>query len=189
VYRIFDNAIPNPTIDLIENTLTSVDFPWFINPKSVSNVRDLNANGMYKDRCSFAHSFIYGNRIEEFSGYYPIAKILLDNIVNVLGINECLLTRAQANYTYPIDISETYIPFPPHVDRRDTHIVILYYAIDSDGPTLLFNNNSIIAEIKPVKGRFLVFKGHILHAGNSPKYHDKRIVINYNLITNYKFNN
>ena len=75
----------------------------------------------------------------------------------------------------------------PHVDGHNPHYVFLYYVNDSDGPTCIFNNNSVQSKsnmvvpqkIQPKKNRLLIFNGNMYHASTPPKL-GKRAVINFN---------
>jgi hypothetical protein len=72
----------------------------------------------------------------------------------------------------------------PHVDWNFPHNVMIYYAMDSDGDTALFdfiNGEYVVVErVTPKKGRAVLFDGSVLHAGRPPSINDRRLVINYN---------
>jgi len=72
----------------------------------------------------------------------------------------------------------------PHVDWNFPHNVMLYYAIDSDGDTALFDridgHLTIVERITPRKGRAVLFDGQTLHAGRPPSTSTRRLIINYN---------
>ena len=193
MYKVYDNILPKNIVNNVENILTSNNFPWFLSSKTVYrpdsfDESKINQNINFKDRCSFKHSFTLGEPPNKFSMYYELAHNLLNNIVNIIGNKNYFLLRARANYTYPLASNEAKVPLLPHTDRQYNHIVILYYVIDSDGDTIfLDNSNNIINRISPVKGRFIVFNGNITHSNYFPEFHDKRIVINYNVLMKYDF--
>ena len=71
----------------------------------------------------------------------------------------------------------------PHIDRTDDpkpYKVAIYYVIDSDGSTGIFDGDELIAEVNPKQGRMLMMDGDVYHASHSPKKYDQRIVVNYN---------
>jgi len=71
----------------------------------------------------------------------------------------------------------------PHTDFPFDHTVVLYYVNDSDGATVLYNNDgSIYKKVEPKRGRVLVFDGNILHSGGIPRQ-GPRSVVNYDIIT------
>ena len=72
----------------------------------------------------------------------------------------------------------------PHRDHNFPHYTMLYYIIDSDGPTRIFDNKTekVIKEIEPKQGRVVFFPGDTLHASASPREYSRRMVINYNFL-------
>jgi hypothetical protein len=71
-----------------------------------------------------------------------------------------------------------------HVNRKDPHLVMIYYVIDSDGETILFDKTSkdipveteypedhyemnIFQKIEAKKGRVLFFDGKVYHASST----------------------
>ena len=73
----------------------------------------------------------------------------------------------------------------PHVDLDYNHIVFLYYVCDSDGDTILFNQDKNFSKIEkqvtPEQGKLLVFNGKIWHTAQQPK-NNIRCVINIDLL-------
>ena len=89
--------------------------------------------------------------------------------------------RVKANFNTQTTNTDDEYHDLPHVDRKDKHIVLLYYVNDTDGDTILFDNNlNIIKRVSPKKNRVLIFDGNILHAGCSPIQSKKRVGINFN---------
>ena len=81
----------------------------------------------------------------------------------------------------------------PHIDLYEPHWVFLYYVIDSDGDTIIYdykskNKDDIpyfedIKEIKritPKQGRVVVFDGAHWHTADQPRK-NKRCIINFNV--------
>lgn len=81
----------------------------------------------------------------------------------------------------------------PHIDLYEPHWVFLYYVIDSDGDTIIYdykskNKDDIpyfedIKEIKritPKQGRVVVFDGAHWHTAEQPRK-NKRCIINFNV--------
>jgi hypothetical protein len=96
------------------------------------------------------------------------------NSVNVIRIKSNLQTPEKNSF------EENYTT--PHHDFNFEHYVLLYYINDSDGSTVIFNkHNEIEEKINPKKGRFLLFKGSLLHSSSSPINSRFRAVVNFNL--------
>lgn len=70
----------------------------------------------------------------------------------------------------------------PHTDMSYPHYVVLYYVNDADGDTVFFdNNNNIITNVTPKKGRVVFFNGSVLHSGGVPKS-GPRCVVNFDIL-------
>jgi hypothetical protein len=83
-----------------------------------------------------------------------------------------------------------------HVDLPHPHITAIYYFIDSDGDTIIYNQKSdykntivtgedikkltIKEKVSPRKNRLVIFDGDYFHTGNSPTQHSNRILLNSN---------
>lgn len=68
-----------------------------------------------------------------------------------------------------------------HIDLNEPHYVLLYYINDSDGDTVLFEDDkrTIIESVQPKKGRVIFFDGSIPHRGTMP-LNNTRALINFN---------
>ena len=79
------------------------------------------------------------------------------------------------------------LPNPPqnniHIDLPYPHWVCLYYVTDSDGDTILFDEDEKeIKRVTPKKGRIVFFDGSIKHCSSHPsKTH--RSIINFDFTT------
>jgi hypothetical protein len=68
-----------------------------------------------------------------------------------------------------------------HVDKEEPHLVGLYYVTDSDGDTILYEDDEVteIQRITPKKGRMAFFDGSIKHCSTRPAK-STRSIINFN---------
>jgi hypothetical protein len=75
------------------------------------------------------------------------------------------------------------LDLPPHIDMNQNHWVLLYYINDSDGDTVLFEDDkeTQIQRVSPKKGRMVFFDGSIPHCG-SRSATNTRSAINFNFI-------
>lgn len=185
-YQIIDNVFSEDIINKIENTLTGFYFPWYFyeettHPESYffKNSKNLkNCN----DYCQFVHSLYVPSDNNFGSEYFNLVLSLLNQFSLKHKIDFLKIERAKANLqTQYQDNNEKNFNIP-HKDLDTEHYVFLYYVNDSDGDTIIFDdNNKIIDKIKPKRGRVLLFDGNLLHSSSHPILSKKRIVINIDL--------
>lgn len=176
-----DNVIDKQYQDNLENTMTSLAFPWFFN-KWVDEY-DLP----FKDE-NVVNSFQLSHVFYDAGASMPtynLVQPLLKRITEKLNINHYNVVRVKANLTtkHNFAIQKYQVP---HVDTTPPCRTIIYYVNDSDGDTVLFNERcgskfdrfTIKEESKPVKGSIFAFDGWYYHAGRFPKDNETRMVIN-----------
>jgi len=82
----------------------------------------------------------------------------------------------------------------PHTDiaqYASNFLTIIYYVVDSDGDTIIFNEKDMPGEkisnltikqtVSPKQGRVIIFPTNTFHTGNHPSNFPGRIVMNYNI--------
>ena len=81
-----------------------------------------------------------------------------------------------------------------HLDLPEPHLAAVYYFTDTDGDTVLFENNDYNTErgsnnnemkelcrVTPKRGRAVIFDGAYYHASSQPRK-NMRLIMNFNLI-------
>jgi hypothetical protein len=183
MFLVLDDVISNNYQDQLETTLFSEEFNKSTNP-SIRRYSDGNVGHEYwfvkqGENKPFNELVIpLFNKISEKSG-------IVGNISDA------------RTFLQEISINER-IHDVIHVDMTAPHLVFLYYVIDSDGDTIIFNkkytygNNQFLIhgqkpeplqKISPKKGRCLIFDGLFYHAAGIPKK-SQRCVINFNVFLN-----
>jgi hypothetical protein len=200
-YIIFDNVISTKKSNDVEKHILDKNFPWYITAGRdkkgnflTSGLDDTTKkwlkNKNVVDRGQLVHTFFYRenflikNELVKNSNYCSIVEDLLKdfevkikNKIDIIRIKSNLIfeSKKYTKKTYGI----------PHLDSNESHYVLIYYVNNCDGDTLLFDNKEkIVAKISPKKGRFLFFKGNILHANGHPAKSNYRCVINFNISIN-----
>ena len=99
--------------------------------------------------------------------------------------------RIRKRLTYPN--KEKYnIPYQPHVDSEDKHLVMLYYVNDSDGDTFIYKEKfskrkknvkkfCLSQRVEFKRGRVVIFDGKNYHASSLSSL-KSRIVLNINIL-------
>jgi hypothetical protein len=197
-YKIIDDIIPltyqNHIESLIENTN---EFPWFFS----SSINQNPDNSIFTDKNTtdapgLGHIIIHPETQKPHSPLYPYVLPILFFLEEKTGIKikNILRSRVRRTVQYPGHTLEKYTP--AHVDLAQSvdYKSLVYYVDESDGDTVLFdkeydsekgdtvlynNDRKQIVRVAPKKGRALLFKGKIFHAGNCPVDFKKRTVINF----------
>jgi len=186
-YEILDGLVNEEEQDNFERLVTSNDFAWFLLNTSVDN----NTFEKYKNNFpniiespQLTHIFYHlVNDIGEInSDFYQYAFNLFNPLMTHFQRMDLEVFRIKANLQMNCSNNTLDNHTTPHIDNDvRKHYVAIYYVNESDGDTILFNEDySIKVKVKPKKGRFVVFDGSTLHTGSNPIDTDKRIVVNYN---------
>jgi hypothetical protein len=186
-YKILDGLVSKDEQDNFETLVTSQDFAWYLQnatvKKDVFEKHKTNYPNIIETP-QLCHTFCHlVNDVSEInSDFYQYAFNLFNPLVTHFQLNNLELFRVKANLQMKCSNNTLDNHNTPHIDNDvRKHYVAIYYVNESDGNTILFNEDySIKVEVKPKKGRFLVFNGSILHTGSNPINTDKRIVVNYN---------
>ena len=173
-YYVFDDAIPAYyQKQMYDHLISSNNFPWAYRP-------DVNTfSGGFQP--ALAHQFYYGpdNLESEFwFTFLPVVYFAADKI----GYDIKEIVQSRSFLLYPIHENFLLPHDDPHIDRDDEHMVILYYVNDSEGDTVLFEDDKTteFARISPKQGRILIFNGLQYHCSTHPQT-KMRCVINYNI--------
>lgn len=183
---IYDKVIDKEYQDNLEDTMTTLSFPWFYNkwvdqyPTRYHGVNIPDDNIV--DSFQFSHLFYHSGAAMPT---YNLVEPLIRNVTARLNIGHYHIDRVKANLTTKHDFSPEKYQIP-HVDTTPPCRSIIYYVNDSDGDTVMFNERcgetfnkfTIKKQSKPVKGSIFAFDGSHYHAGRFPRENKTRIVIN-----------
>ena len=173
---IFDDLDLTHATDELYNLVTSGNFPWYLNDKTVYT-SDVYDETRFAECDIMTHVFILAANKNSENVHLPVK--MFEMFSERSGIEFKRILRAQANMVMQKKLDK---PSPPHVDTPHKHYVFLVYLNNSDGDTILFNDDmEEIKRITPKRGRFVVFDGSIKHAVGVPINTKHRVVFNYNL--------
>jgi len=201
-FKIIDNAVSLDLQELIKKTvLDQALFPWFyyndgtygpdIPEEDIPAYKDTISHEDIMDTPQFTHTFFLHSKDNS-----PHHQKLIVPLLKELGLSAEHLTRAKANLLIQQNgFTENHFN-TPHTDWNIDHTVLIYYVLDSDGDTILFNENirdnftpstvSIYRRVKPKQGRVLLFDGSIFHSSCNPIKSKERVVFNINLAYDYR---
>ena len=178
--KIIDNYLTQSYHKAIQDLLLGSDFPWFYNRNINSTIETIGAKSF--NEYGFSHHF-YKDGYFRDSQYATFIKPMLLNLKDTVNCDCILRSRADM-----VTWSHEDFIHPPHVDFYFPNVATIFYINDTDGDTIIYNQNHFLdikkLEIKervnPKANRLVIFNGDVLHTGSSPTKHKNRILINSN---------
>jgi hypothetical protein len=139
-----DDCIDISDQNFIESTLLSKDFPWyFSNSANWGNKNNSVTPGKksleyvegVKDSPQLIHNIFSDNL---FSKHFESSLSI--KILSAIPFSIKQLLRIKANLTYPTNIQGSHLLGVPHTDFVEKNLITaIYYVNDSDGDTIIFN--------------------------------------------------
>ncbi len=186
---VFDDIIDLEYQEKIKKVLLSdyeykgYEFPWYFT-QDVTN--PLNSNT--QKRSAFYHGYVVTDddtigTIDSVFHYLFVP--LIDNSCSKIGKQDVTIIKGRSFLQLPINFKGEREDLP-HVDIVGDHFVMLYYVCDSDGDTIIYNeqekSNSYTVQkrITPKQGRVVLFDGSYYHTAEQP-LNNIRCVVNYDL--------
>lgn len=186
---ILDDVIPLEYQDYIEQSILGSDLNWLYRPNLGNNTPKENIND-YNPAPGIIHVFCNEQGIQS-KLFHKITPVIQE---------ACRKINYELTGVFG---GRTFVQFPGgnnreftkiHTDLDVDHIVLLYYVIDADGDTVIFDKTTfdipkdkldpskltVLQRITPKKGRIAIFDGSRYHATTLPVM-GKRCIINVNL--------
>ena len=162
-------------------------FPWHYS-------EDVTAAGDFdsQHRPAMSHQYVQidddNDTSEIISVYHHLFTPLLSKACQYLKIPETEVIQGRSFLQWPLVNIDTSVVDLPHIDldEGDEHIVVLYYVIDSDGDTIIYNERTESdtytekQRVSPKQGRVVIFEGGQYHTAAQPTK-GTRCIVNYNL--------
>lgn len=163
-FEIYDDYLPKTNQEQIKRIVADSTFPWYWNPTTAGTLETKN------QKYQFTHTlFANGQIISDYFNY-------ITSLLNLSEFNTHKLERIKLNLNVPYKNNKI---VKPHIDTNiPGAITYLYYCIDSDGPTIIYENWWKRRKVNPRQGRMLKFDSSIYHTSTVPRKNDRRIVIN-----------
>ena len=159
------------------------DFPWFY-------IEDVTAAGDddSQHRPGLGHQYVeFDDQSPGYvvSEYHELFKPLLQKVGLKVGIRNVQVLQGRSFLQFPV--KERGEPDLPHIDiNNKIHIVGLYYVVDSDGDTVIYNERkesetyTVKQRVTPKQGRIVIFDGGLYHTAEQP-LNNTRCIVNYNI--------
>ena len=163
------------------------DFPWFY-------TEDITGAGDYdsQHRAALGHNYVELDDDDDVceikSVYHHLFTPMLSKACQYLKMPEAEILQGRSFLQFPLVNVDTSVVDTPHIDidEGDKHIVVLYYVIDSDGDTIIYNERTESSSytekqrVSPKQGRVVIFEGGQYHTAAQPTK-GTRCIVNYNL--------
>ena len=163
------------------------DFPWFY-------TEDITGAGDYdsQHRAALGHQYVIINDDDDTSEiesvYHHLFTPMLSKACQYLKMPEAEILQGRSFLQFPLVNVDTSVVDTPHIDLDEgfEHIVVLYYVIDSDGDTIIYNERTQSPtytekqRVSPKQGRVVIFEGGQYHTAAQPTK-GTRCIVNYNL--------
>jgi hypothetical protein len=191
-----EKLITNKTIEVnLIKFLCSQELEWrflsSINYSKGGPLANIINDPLIKESEGFAHTFyedlnngtiLKSKYYEEISGIVPYLKKYSNQDFKLLRLRAVYMPlRSDLKGFYNL----------PHVDLGVPHKTIIYYCNTNDGETIIFNETfedildfskkTILARIKPQKGKAVLFNGLHYHTGSFSS-DDHRLLLNCNFL-------
>jgi hypothetical protein len=190
--HLHENFAPVALQNDIDFVLTNSEskFPWeYLDEVSQWQ---FNTNKPIKKNYGFTHVVFNDQNGGETSQYFKVFSPLVYFIEERFKISVNKLLRIRIGMQTLVDEKENTIHIP-HVDCNYPHKTLLYYANESDGDTIFYEqfysdeknipkDFTIQKRIAFQKGSAVLFDGLQFHSSSSPKFHNRRIAININFL-------
>lgn len=163
---IIENLLPEEQYKDLKDKILSDYFAWYWNDY-INNASEI-INGF-----QLVHIFYKDNKIN--SSAFDWLNCIMQNFEEKTNLKIKTINRIKANLNTKNSLQDINVKDLFHKDDYDDkYISLLYYVNDSDGDTIFENHT-----VSPKGNKLIMFKSNQLHAGSSPKIHNRRIVINF----------
>ena len=163
------------------------NFPWHY-------TEDVTGAGDYdsQHRPALGHQYVSfdddSDMGEITSVYHHLFVPLLSKACQYLKMPQTEVIQGRSFLQFPLKNIDTSVVDTPHIDidEGDEHIVVLYYVVDSDGDTVIYNERTKSLtytekqRVTPKQGRVVIFEGGQYHTAEQPTK-GTRCIVNYNL--------
>ena len=188
---VFDDIIDLEYQEKIKNVLIGEEtfndyyFPWYFT-QDVTNQKDKNS----QKRSALTHQYVISEDDTDTVGtidsvFHDLFIPLLNKACKKVDKQNISIIKGRSFLQLPINYKGKKED-TPHIDIIDSHFVMLYYVCDSDGDTIIYNeqkksdNYTVQKRITPKQGRVVLFDGNFYHTAEQPT-DNVRCVVNYDL--------
>ena len=169
---VIDDFVSLEYQEKIKRELIGLDnnFPWFY-------TEDITGAGDYdsQHRAALGHQYVIINDDDDTSEiesvYHHLFTPMLSKACQYLKMPEAEILQGRSFLQFPLVNVDTSVVDTPHIDLDEgwEHAVVLYYVVDSDGDTIIYNERTESLtytekqRVSPKQGRVVIFEGGQYH--------------------------
>jgi hypothetical protein len=183
---VVDNFLSDNIFNLLKEEVESNKQSWFF----LSTTTGYET--IYKEHYAFSCDIVRYKNSEIYNPFIHCSKyvkLLNEQVKSTYNFSTVIRSRLDMT-TY----RGKQITFPPHIDIAPKHYTSIFYLIECDAPTIIYNQKhftedpidstflTIMNTITPKQNRLVVFDGNHIHTGTSATDVSRRILINTNYI-------
>ena len=186
---VIDDFVSLEYQEKIKEELIGLDnnFPW-IYTEDVTGAGDYDS----QHRAALGHQYVIINDDDDTSEiesvYHHLFTPMLSKACQYLKMPEAEILQGRSFLQFPLVNVDTSVVDTPHIDLDEgwEHAVVLYYVVDSDGDTIIYNEKveseeyTIKKSFTPKQGRVVLFDGGLYHTAEQP-LNNNRCIVNYDL--------
>ena len=176
--KVYDNIVSE---DLQEAIKTSL----FDNTTNWNYLSDITKYpGKDQQRVGFLHEMVFNGEVLSPFAYHTLPIITNALVRSNKELDKVINIRSFLQLPLNIDTSEV---DTPHIDLHSPHLAMVYYVVDSDGDTIIYNETkesdtyTVQHRVTPKQGRVVIFDGKFYHTAEQPT-NDKRCIINFDIV-------
>lgn len=179
---IVDDFLSKSEADKIHKIVDEYDFRWRYKPRNQSHSPDNLSVFQFVHSLSFDDKNVEQKKVK--SRYYDaIMSPILSAFEKHTGNKVSRVVRAKINLITKMEVSPVELLMMEHKDiygnSNGKTYSLVYYIEDSDGDTVIFDNNHNVVECAPPKkGSAVIFDSYTVHRGTPPNKHKRRVILN-----------
>ena len=186
---VIDDFISLEYQEKIKKELIGINnyFSWYY-------TEDVTAAGDFdsQHRPAMSHQYVEidddNDTSEIMSVYHHLFVPMLSKACQHLKMPQTEVLQGRSFLQFPLVNIDTSVVDTPHIDLDEgfEHIVVLYYVVDSDGDTIIYNERTESPSytekqrVSPKQGRVVIFEGGQYHTAAQPTK-GTRCIVNYNI--------
>ena len=200
-FSIIENVLPKPYWSALRERFLDEDLAWYYSEEisvKAGTANPFTGNPEIMGSCGFSHPLLVKDHFTSphWEAVQPLLYFMADksNYSKLQRSFDVLRAKAnlqtQVNGSTPDNFNMPHID-PVHFQNKATNWIFLYYLVDSDGDTIIFNETAaggcpsrltIRERVTPRANTGILFRDDIFHASSNPIRSRRRVNLNFNLI-------